>query len=102
MLTLFFFSDTPTTEIYTLSLHDALPIYRGAAHGDPGTARGRSSCARDRPPAGHDGAEQPIPPGEIETVVAVGLAWCDRVVDTVHLGGDQDRAQHPRRHVERP
>src|SRR5207248_10435454 len=23
----FFFSDTPTTEIYTLSLHDALPIY---------------------------------------------------------------------------
>src|SRR5438552_10482591 len=25
-LTLFFFNDTPTTEIYTLSLHDALPI----------------------------------------------------------------------------
>src|SRR5205809_7707540 len=25
---LFFFSDRPTTEIYTLSLHDALPIYR--------------------------------------------------------------------------
>src|SRR5438309_4691677 len=23
---LFFFNDTPTTEIYTLSLHDALPI----------------------------------------------------------------------------
>src|SRR5258705_10731907 len=27
----FFFNDTATTEIYTLSLHDALPIY---AHGD--------------------------------------------------------------------
>src|SRR2546427_4253428 len=27
----FFFNDTATTEIYTLSLHDALPIYRGAA-----------------------------------------------------------------------
>src|SRR2546422_4356627 len=26
----FFFNDTATTEIYTLSLHDALPIYRGA------------------------------------------------------------------------
>src|ERR1051326_9318796 len=26
---LFFFNDTATTEIYTLSLHDALPIYRG-------------------------------------------------------------------------
>src|SRR2546429_4427322 len=24
----FFFNDTATTEIYTLSLHDALPIYR--------------------------------------------------------------------------
>ena len=25
----FFFNDTATTEIYTLSLHDALPISRG-------------------------------------------------------------------------
>src|SRR2546426_4711271 len=29
----FFFNDTATTEIYTLSLHDALPIYRPAVHG---------------------------------------------------------------------
>src|SRR2546430_12349183 len=28
----FFFNDTATTEIYTLSLHDALPISPGAAH----------------------------------------------------------------------
>src|SRR2546429_9967157 len=27
----FFFNDTATTEIYTLSLHDALPIFLGAA-----------------------------------------------------------------------
>src|SRR3712207_7660729 len=27
----FFFNDTATTEIYTLSLHDALPIYASAA-----------------------------------------------------------------------
>src|SRR3712207_8042248 len=26
----FFFNDTATTEIYTLSLHDALPIYAGS------------------------------------------------------------------------
>src|SRR5437016_7201980 len=26
----FFFNDTATTEIYTLSLHDALPIFEGA------------------------------------------------------------------------
>src|SRR2546430_16398007 len=38
--TFFFFNDTATTEIYTLSLHDALPIYapRAAAVGDPGRA----------------------------------------------------------------
>src|SRR2546429_3690812 len=28
VLFFFFFNDTATTEIYTLSLHDALPIYR--------------------------------------------------------------------------
>src|SRR5256714_10131877 len=28
MLFFFFFNDTATTEIYTLSLHDALPIYK--------------------------------------------------------------------------
>src|SRR3712207_8832066 len=27
---MFFFNDTATTEIYTLSLHDALPIFPGA------------------------------------------------------------------------
>src|SRR2546425_9129385 len=32
----FFFNDTATTEIYTLSLHDALPIFH---RGAPGAAR---------------------------------------------------------------
>src|SRR3712207_8989412 len=32
----FFFNDTATTEIYTLSLHDALPIYLLGAAGDAG------------------------------------------------------------------
>src|SRR2546429_5742523 len=43
----FFFNDTATTEIYTLSLHDALPISVGA--GDP-ASRWMTSC-RDRPSA---------------------------------------------------
>ena len=30
VLCFFFFNDTATTEIYTLSLHDALPIFRNA------------------------------------------------------------------------
>src|SRR2546430_15389314 len=29
----FFFNDTATTEIYTLSLHDALPIFAGSGFG---------------------------------------------------------------------
>src|SRR5256885_6644969 len=50
----FFFNDTATTEIYTLSLHDALPIYlaedvgvhgehRAEKHGGPGQLRDRKS-----------------------------------------------------------
>src|SRR3712207_8560055 len=35
---LFFFNDTATTEIYTLSLHDALPIYPVAPPGLPDVA----------------------------------------------------------------
>src|SRR6266550_5555918 len=30
----FFFNDTATTEIYTLSLHDALPIFLASPHAD--------------------------------------------------------------------
>src|SRR5256885_15563760 len=55
----FFFNDTATTEIYTLSLHDALPIWRPcstsprgkipaaaqAAAGTPGWPA-RGTCAR--------------------------------------------------------
>src|SRR5947199_1471676 len=33
-LQLFFFNDTATTEIYTLSLHDALPILERVARGE--------------------------------------------------------------------
>src|SRR5258708_29850169 len=39
MFVFFFFNDTATTEIYTLSLHDALPIY--VYQGRKGRCRGR-------------------------------------------------------------
>src|SRR3712207_8028908 len=40
MRVVFFFNDTATTEIYTLSLHDALPISPGRCGGDdPGVLR---------------------------------------------------------------
>src|SRR3712207_8337060 len=35
MYSCFFFNDTATTEIYTLSLHDALPILAELETGDP-------------------------------------------------------------------
>src|SRR3712207_6943372 len=72
----FFFNDTATTEIYTLSLHDALPICRrgrhaqrgalGASrHGDmgrvraaPGPRRGRGPRARRRPRLGGPRSEE--------------------------------------------
>src|SRR5256885_12658274 len=51
----FFFNDTATTEIYTLSLHDALPIWcrprRGGRSGRDGTsspAASRGCCRRSR------------------------------------------------------
>src|SRR2546430_9276398 len=44
----FFFNDTATTEIYTLSLHDALPIYhRGGAFPGGGDRFGRRGDHRD-------------------------------------------------------
>src|SRR5256885_7903914 len=56
MFIFFFFNDTATTEIYTLSLHDALPISFGGCPGKqgeravrmPGTARRGDPRARSR------------------------------------------------------
>src|SRR2546422_5801889 len=46
LLLVFFFNDTATTEIYTLSLHDALPIYLG---GVAEAGRGDRACLRAHP-----------------------------------------------------
>src|SRR3712207_7742286 len=43
---MFFFNDTATTEIYTLSLHDALPISGGHAAAVAGGRRGRAVLRR--------------------------------------------------------
>src|SRR3990170_1063045 len=48
VLTFFFFNDTATTEIYTLSLHDALPICRkGRADAHATECGGATGCPRD-------------------------------------------------------
>src|SRR2546427_8521432 len=49
VLFVFFFNDTATTEIYTLSLHDALPIsWRMSGIGSPSRGCGRGCRARRR------------------------------------------------------
>src|SRR2546425_13102733 len=47
-LSRFFFNDTATTEIYTLSLHDALPIWNRQGRGDPGRRGGEHPATRLR------------------------------------------------------
>src|SRR3712207_8687135 len=47
-MTCFFFNDTATTEIYTLSLHDALPISRGGRGHRPRDRRGGPRAGRLR------------------------------------------------------
>src|SRR6266496_6628024 len=50
MLFFFFFNDTATTEIYTLSLHDALPISRArSTHGPSAPLQVRTSKQRKSP-----------------------------------------------------
>src|SRR2546428_6911427 len=52
-MTFFFFNDTATTEIYTLSLHDALPISPTAGPGQPGSsARAAARLPTRRPTCG--------------------------------------------------
>src|SRR5690348_17648456 len=53
----FFFNDTATTEIYTLSLHDALPIYRRR---EPPMLP-EPSCRHCRPPSCHPTCWPPHP-----------------------------------------
>src|SRR5690242_21313631 len=42
----FFFNDTATTEIYTLSLHDALPIWSRSSPTAGGSRTGRATSSR--------------------------------------------------------
>src|SRR2546426_11436256 len=57
---LFFFNDTATTEIYTLSLHDALPISRARRRARYCPARALSRVAEVRGgTAGHERGDHP-------------------------------------------
>src|SRR2546425_7456271 len=86
---LFFFNDTATTEIYTLSLHDALPIWTGPRSWRPPPSRppphrpsGRSSRSQRRaaepctsPPACRAPARPPCARSEEHTSELQSLAY---------------------------
>src|SRR3712207_8200876 len=62
MLFFFFFNDTATTEIYTLSLHDALPIFRGRARAGRAARRRGRGRAGPRPALRERGGGPPALP----------------------------------------
>src|SRR2546425_242683 len=73
---LFFFNDTATTEIYTLSLHDALPIW--SARGRRSRCRRPGSSTPDRgqvPGDGCQGAQSLTPRSEEHTSELQSLAY---------------------------
>src|SRR5437667_11368736 len=51
---LFFFNDSPTPDIYTLSLHDALPIWPS-----PPLSSTRATCSRSPTPKAGSGVSSP-------------------------------------------
>src|SRR3712207_8563234 len=71
----FFFNDTATTEIYTLSLHDALPIFQVR---DPPVARPRAHEQRVRAVAHPGGVPREV---ERPTRVAVDEPPVDKELD---------------------
>src|SRR3989441_11410710 len=81
----FFFNDTATTEIYTLSLHDALPIFGGEVH-----LGGEAREALDHGAADRRGVERGAAGDEYDA-----LEGADRGGIEVHVG--QDDGARPRR-----
>src|SRR6266542_1810307 len=78
---LFFFNDTATTEIYTLSLHDALPIYPALKH------VGRSFAADLGRVAGQPAAQLSGVTGAPREVVLVGELGRSPLVDGLVAAG---------------
>src|SRR5256885_12394381 len=80
----FFFNDTATTEIYTLSLHDALPIYETAdLHAKTGAAALHTqeyalAAAEYRALAEKDRSRAGEAAGGLERVVRAALAANER------------------------
>src|SRR2546429_9631247 len=97
----FFFNDTATTEIYTLSLHDALPIYRDPRREDGGEEQRGEDRGEPLPRVdqSHERLVEPAPrvPAQHADDDAGGAAEAHRGYPD---GDRRDRAAHDaREHV---
>src|SRR5260370_26839982 len=72
-LSFFFFNDTATTEIYTLSLHDALPISIRRQPREHAASAGKPARASDISEAGRDRERRQ--PESAEPAQAHGSVW---------------------------
>src|SRR6266511_1449776 len=112
VLLFFFFNDTATTEIYTLSLHDALPIRRaGRSRGRPAGPAAGPGCRRprfwrSRPCARRAGTtgrparpRRPRPDGPPAAAAGRrGTRWARRSASQVRaLAGSDERGQYDMR-----
>src|SRR3712207_9273951 len=75
----FFFNDTATTEIYTLSLHDALPILFVEPRDDHAMTAGRT-----RPPVDEQGFAETASPKSLSE-----RAYC-RLRDMILMGRSEE------------
>src|SRR2546429_9041043 len=87
----FFFNDTATTEIYTLSLHDALPIWGRGGPRDARRGRRRRECGPAR--GGGRGRGRKLGPVRRRPGGA-GCLPCSRVVAAVPERGRAVRPGH--------
>src|SRR5437773_10723004 len=96
LLFFFFFNDPPTTEIYTLSLHDALPIFatdnNTVGMGDAGIKSAIQGSNVPNPdeavPSFVSGAMAKAGKGLLEGTLQAGTsAVSDKLLDLVGLGG---------------
>src|SRR6266540_5694712 len=80
----FFFNDTATTEIYTLSLHDALPIYRVFPEVDDhvvALSDVNSKCAWSDNRVSHDG---------VAVVFVHAIIDRNRMLEEIGISGDHN------------
>src|SRR5260221_9308707 len=84
----FFFNDTATTEIYTLSLHDALPICGVGRDASTGTGGAAGSSSIDAASPNRDAGFDATDPGDPEPGILKGITRAhNEVRATVGVAG---------------